>query len=139
MPTTPEGKAISRANAMKHGLRATDEMFLIYLRAWERDVFDDFRATLHENYHPQTDEEKLLVDRIAIQYFRLFRLYGLEYQATNASAAKMLTRESVIPHLDRFSRYDSRMERQLRSLLNQLRALYLRRGDLSLISIPDNN
>ncbi|MBI5060342.1 hypothetical protein HZB60_11250 [candidate division KSB1 bacterium] len=133
--STPIGP---RLNAMKHGLRATDEMFLIYLRDYERDTFEDFRATLHENYHPHTDEEKLLVDRIAIQYFRLFRLYGLEYQATNASAAKLLTRESVIPHLDRFSRYDSRMERQLRSLLSQLRSLYVRRGDLSLISMIDN-
>ena len=127
MPTTPEGKAKSRMNAMKHGLRATDELFLACLTRRERDLFESFRASLHGEYSPRTPHEKLLVDRIVIQHFRLFRLYRLEYDDASHSA-----RESIIPHLDRFSRYDCRIERGLRVLHNRLYSLYMQRGDHSL-------
>ena len=129
MPTTPEGKAKSRMNALKHGLRATDDLFLAHLRPRERSVLESLRASLHEEYNPRTTHEKLLVDRMAIQHLRLFRLYRLEYDATRRSA-----RQSVLPYLDRFSRYDSAVERGLRALHNRLRALYAQRGDLSLNS-----
>ncbi|MBU1983284.1 hypothetical protein KJ815_02625 [bacterium] len=119
-------------NALKHGLRATDELFLAHLAPREREVFENFRESFHNEYRPQTDHEKLLVDRIAIQHFRLFRLYRLEYLAENQSITTPLAPESVIQHLDRFSRYDWRMERQLRILHNRLRSLYSRRGDTSL-------
>jgi hypothetical protein len=132
MATTPEGKAKSRMNAMKHGLRATDELFLACLTRRERDVFESFRASLHGEYSPRTPHEKLLVDRIVIQHFRLFRLYRLEDIATRHSSRAPLSRESIIPHLDRFSRYDWRIERGLRVLHNRLRSLYQQRGDHSL-------
>ena len=158
MASTPEGKAVSRMNALKHGLRATDELFLAHLRPDERAILDELRDSFHTQYLPQTDHEKLIVDRIAIQYFRLFRLYKLEYLAANQTSSphKKLKRSgnpdsrggrvgsissgthhpssfsSVIPHLDRFARYDWRIERQLRVLHNHLRCLYLDRGDHSL-------
>ena len=134
MPSTPQGKARSRMNSFKHGLRATDELFLVHLKRHEKKVFKDFRQALHKEYNPQTENEKLLVDRITIQHFRLFRLYNLEYLATNQSKRTPLARESIIPHLDRFSRYDSRIERQLRVLHNRLKALYISRQDFSLTS-----
>jgi len=127
-------------NAMKHGLRATDELFVAHLKRRERAAFEEFRASLHNEYRPQTEHEKLLVDRIAIEHFRLFRLYRLEDAAlsetlTAVSAARKQpfgTSSSVVPHLDRFSRYDWRIERQLRMLQNRLRMLYYARGDSSL-------
>ena len=127
MPTTPEGKAKSRRNAIKHGLRATDELFLAHLRPRERSILESLRDSLHQEYNPRTPHEKLLVDRIAIQHLRLFRLYRLEYDATWLG-----TRAGVLQYLDRFSRYDASVERGLRSLHNRLRALYAQRGDLSL-------
>lgn len=134
MPTTPEGKNRSRMNAFKHGLRATDELFLAHLPHREQDAFQNFRQTLYRAYRPVTDHEKLIVDRIAIQHFRLYKLYRLENLACERSTRAPLSRESIIPHLDRFSRYDWRIERQLRILHNRLRALYFRRGDMSLNS-----
>jgi hypothetical protein len=56
----------------------------------------------------------------------------LEYLAGTQSARAPLSRESIIPHLDRFSRYDWRIERQLRILHNRLRSLQISRGDMSL-------
>jgi hypothetical protein len=119
-------------NAFKHGLRATDELFLIHLNRRERAVFAGLQESLHKDYKPQTTQEKLIVDRLAVEHFRLYRLYDLEYLATSRSRDKPLTKESIIPHLDRFSRYDWRLERQLRILHNRLRSLYTKRGDFSL-------
>ncbi|MCX6600865.1 MAG: hypothetical protein NT025_04815 [bacterium] len=116
-------------NALKHGLRATDELFLAHLRPRERAIFENLRASLHEDYKPLTPHERLLVDRIAIQHLRLFRLYRIEYDTIRHSG-----RASALRHLDRFSRYDASVERGLRSLHNRLRALYAQRGDLSLNS-----
>lgn len=127
MSRTPQGKNRSRRNAFKHGLRATDELFLAHLQSGERRTFRKFRRSLHTGYQPVTDHEKLLVDRIAIQYFRLYRLYSLEYLAGTQSTRAPLSRESLIPHLDRLSRYDWRIERQLRILQNELRACLLLR------------
>ncbi|RPH93120.1 hypothetical protein EHM69_11170 [candidate division KSB1 bacterium] len=132
MPKTKRGKNRSRMNAFKHGLRATDELFLAHLKPSERETFRAFRESLHAEYDPLTDHEKLLVDHIAIQHFRLYRLYRLEYQSTNRSTRASHIRESIIPHLDRFSRYDSRIGRQLRVLHNRLNSLYVSRKNYSL-------
>lgn len=130
-PKTTIGKARSRMNAVKHGLRATDELFLVHLKRHERAVFEDLRARLHDEYDPQTVHEKLLVDQIAIQHFRQFRLYDLEYLASSKSRNDPLARESILSHLDRLSRYDSRISRQLRALQNRLKSLYWKRDDTS--------
>jgi hypothetical protein len=130
-------------NAFKHGLRATDDLFLGYLNPDERERFETLRETYHTQYNPQTEPEKLIVDRIAIQHFRLYRLYGLEniaaHQTTDllifgqgSNSRKRPLNESIIPHLDRFSRYDTRIERQLRVLHNRLRSLYCKRRDYTL-------
>jgi hypothetical protein len=138
-PKTQEGKSRSRMNACKHGLRATDDLFLVHLKRHERAVFEEFRESFHTEFEPQTMQEKLLVDQIAIQHFRLFRLYDLEHNAAEKSREDPLARESILPHLDRFSRYDWRLERQLRVLQNRLRVLYARRGDCSLSTFPIND
>jgi hypothetical protein len=127
MTKSPAGKEISRMNAYKHGLRATDELFIAQLKEGERTAFQRMRRSLLNEYKPVTDNEKMLVDRIAIQHFRLYRLYSLEASATDMSAEKPLTRESIIPHLDRFSRYDHRIEKQIKILHNRLVSLFLDR------------
>jgi hypothetical protein len=132
MPTTPDGNALSRMNALKHGLHATDELLVASLTDQARAAFEDLRATIHSEYNPFTDQEKLLVDRIAIHYFRLFRVYQLEQLALSDSQHSPLAPASIIPHLDRFSLYDSRTSRQLKQLVAELRLLYWRRGDHSL-------
>jgi hypothetical protein len=126
----------SRGNALHYGLRATDELFLSTLQDPERLVFEEFRADIHAEYKPKSAQEKLLVDHITVQHFRLFRLYRLEYLSTCQSELNPLAADSVVPHLDRFSRYDSRLQRELRVLHNRLRYLYFKRGDFSLIELP---
>ena len=90
------------------------------------------RRALHADYDPQTSPEKFLVDRLAIQYLRLFRLYHLEQNAAKQSLDTPLAKESVIHHLDRLSRYDWRIERQLRILHNRLYDHFSQRRNHSL-------
>jgi hypothetical protein len=134
MPKTPSGKSKSRMNALKHGLRATDELLLAHLNSRERNILDEVRTSLQKDYNPQTEPEKILVDRIAIQHFRLYRLYKIENLAVLRTTRKSPTAESIIPHLDRFARYDARIDRQLRTLHNRLCSMYHSRRDYSLKS-----
>ncbi len=119
-------------NALKHGLRATDEIFLAHLKPKERAIFKKTRDSLHNHYNPQTEPEQEIVDRITIQHFRLYRLYNLE----NLTFSKDTTKAAS--NLDRFTRYDWRIERQLRILHNRLRSLYISRGDFSLSHMSRN-
>jgi hypothetical protein len=129
MPNTPEGKAQSRMNAMKHGLKATDEIFLARLKPYVRAAYCQIRETLHERYKPQTEPERDVVDQIAIQHFRLYRLYDLENAAFSGNE------DDLVSNLDRFSRYDGRIDRRLRTLHNRLCQLYYQRKDYSLNSM----
>jgi hypothetical protein len=143
MSTTHNGKAVSRMNAFKHRLRATDDLFLDHLNPDESERFDSLQESFHSQYNPQTEQEKFIVDRIAIQHFRLYRFYGLENLASHLTADLLIfdqrTRtkrrslnESIIPHLDHLSRYDTRIDRQLRVLHNRLRSLYCARRNYTL-------
>ncbi|MCC6475963.1 hypothetical protein IT157_02820 [bacterium] len=105
-----------RAKALKHGLGATDELLLEHLSPEERQPFDRLRALFYQYYDPKSEIERLIIDKITIQNFRLFRIYRLEYSATQNSTESPLSPESVIHHLDRLSRYDSRIAKQLQSL-----------------------
>ncbi|MBU0691160.1 hypothetical protein KKH18_05020 [bacterium] len=131
MASSPDGKARSRMNALKHGLRATDELFLKSLNPKERSLFRQISKSLHQDYKPQTTHEKLLVDRIAIQHFRSFRLYKVEVQTTNNPSRPFDIR--TLAGLDLLSRYDSRIQKDIKSLHNRLHSLYIQRGSFSLI------
>lgn len=124
MASTPEGKAQSRLNAVKHGICATDEIFVQSLDGKDKQTFKKLRDSCYEQYTPASDHEKQLVDSIAIHIFRQMRVYKLE----NIAAAE----NTVLQHLDRLSRYDARVTKQIRALHNQLCFLHLRRGDSSL-------
>ena len=136
MASTPEGKARSRMNALKHGLRATDELFIKTLKPNDRNIFREISDSLHEDYNPQTTHEKLLVDRIAIQHFRSYRLYQIEERTTGNQSSDIDISKSIIPHLDRFSRYDYRIQKDIRILHNRLFSLYIRRSDFTLNLFP---
>ena len=119
-PRSPSGKARSRLNGVVHGLNATDEVFLASLKPRERSAYRKIRRSLITFYQPQTSYETLLVDRMAIQHLRMLRLYSLESVAMDFLPINKGSDRSIFPHLDRFSRYDVRIERQLRILHNRL-------------------
>ena len=61
-PKTPQGKAISRANAMKHGLTAKT----VLLPNENADEIQARADSWRETYNPQGAAEEELVDQIAL-------------------------------------------------------------------------
>ncbi|MFC1999215.1 hypothetical protein ACFLXE_00465 [Chloroflexota bacterium] len=66
------GKAISKYNAVKHGILGQAET------EYERDLYSDVMKRLEEEYAPQTVLESILLERIAIHYLKLLRLQKAE-------------------------------------------------------------
>ncbi len=77
-PRTPEGKAISRHNALKHGILA-QALIPEALAPYEsQDAFDELVTELLDIFKPINAIEELLVQQIAVAYWRLARLYRSE-------------------------------------------------------------
>jgi hypothetical protein len=69
---TPEGKAISRFNAFKHGILS--QLITEYEKGFYSNILDD----LKEQYQPIGIIEQVLIERIAIYYLKLFRVQKAE-------------------------------------------------------------
>jgi hypothetical protein len=80
-PRTPEGKARSRWNALKHGVLA-QAVIPEPLQPYEsRQQFDHLLATLRQELAPQSAIEEMLVETIAACYWRLARVVRAEAAA----------------------------------------------------------
>lgn len=73
-PKTPEGKAASSRNALKHGLLSREVVL------WNEDSeeFKEFRRLMIEALDPQDQVEALLADRVVANAWRLRRVYRIE-------------------------------------------------------------
>lgn len=120
-------------NALKHGLRATDEIFLQSLNPQERKTFRQLKNIIQKHYKPRTDHEQLLVDQIAIQHFRGFWLHRLEQQAAHNLSPDQDISNYLMPLLDRFTRHNTRILKDIKTLHNRLFKHYFERGDLSIL------
>jgi hypothetical protein len=68
-PTTEAGKAKIRFNALKHGMTAK----VAVLPHEDSISYEELRRTTIESYQPANGAELMLVDLIAINYWRLLR------------------------------------------------------------------
>jgi hypothetical protein len=75
-PRTASGKSIASKNAVSHGLRAQQ----IVIGGECQDEYDDFREVLIARMLPADPLEALLVDRIAVSFWRLRRSELIEAQ-----------------------------------------------------------
>ena len=73
-PKTPEGKARSARNALKHGLRST----LTVVPGESREEFEILYDALRDDYQPTDTVEEILVRQIATAEWRLQRIARLE-------------------------------------------------------------
>jgi hypothetical protein len=64
---TPRGKAMSKYNAIKHGI------LLNFITRYEEDIYKSYLKDLVEEYNPVTFTDRVLVERAAQCYVRLFR------------------------------------------------------------------
>lgn len=75
-----EGKAIVRFNSLKHGLTS------IILSDYDNEIdFDEISNKLIEELDPSNLIEKMLVERIAINYLRMVRAIKIEKNLFNSS------------------------------------------------------
>lgn len=77
-PRTPKGKAVSRSNALTHGILARAVIPEVLEPYESREAFDALFDALHGEFAPATSMEELLVEQIAVAYWRLGRLYRAE-------------------------------------------------------------
>ena len=73
-PRTEAGKAVSRCNALKHGLTAPR----ILLDGEDPNEFEDLRQALCDKFRPEDTEEELLVDSFVGLLWRLRRVPEFE-------------------------------------------------------------
>lgn len=69
---TPEGKAISKFNALTHGILRKS------LTEYENDFYKDILKDLQVELNPQGVVEQMLIERIGICYLKLFRVQKAE-------------------------------------------------------------
>jgi hypothetical protein len=148
-PTTPEGRAAVRMNALKHGFTAAE----IILPTVEEEIdFEQFRFAFEEEYHPVGPTEEVLVEDMVVSRWRLNRIRKMEpgFFALRLQDLKEI-REKRYANLDghahlvhvltddalytdtygKMSRYEGRFERTFYKALKELQRLQALRAAVS--------
>jgi len=75
---TPEGKAIVKYNALKHGLLAKEAVITVGEGAESPEEFNVLLEDLKTQLAPAGTLEEMLVEKVAVAYWRLRRVYRYE-------------------------------------------------------------
>jgi hypothetical protein len=73
-PKTDEGKRASSRNSCRHGLTGTQ----IVMPGEDAAAYEKLRKGMHESYRPANDPERVLVDQISANAWRLMRAQRVE-------------------------------------------------------------
>jgi hypothetical protein len=148
-PTTPEGRAAVRLNALKHGFTATE---IILPTVEEKIDFEQFRFAFEKEYNPVGPTEQVLVEDIVTARWRLNRIRKMEpgFFALGLQRRQKV-REEIYSNLDgqahladvlshdafeddtygKMSRYEGRFERTFYKALKELQRLQALRAAAS--------
>ncbi len=77
-PRTPEGKAVARLNALKHGFFACDVVNPVLDDPVRTEEFNSLLDALLEEFQPQSARERILIDEVAACCWRIRRLLRYE-------------------------------------------------------------
>ena len=148
-PTTPEGRAAVRMNALKHGLTAAE---IILPTVEEKIDFEQFRAAFEEECQPVGLLEQVLVDDLVAARWRMNRVRKMEsgffalrhqvmkrqikedFAALDAQAHLALIFRDDAQDADtigKMSRYEARFERSFYKALKELQRLQALRAAVS--------
>jgi hypothetical protein len=108
-PRTPEGKANVRFNAVKHGLLAQEVIVPVGDEQEKRGEFESRLEELWQHYAPVGPVEEMLVEKIAVAYWRLRR-------ATRAEVGELMLesdREIESKHVVRLSEFAAQLHKQV--------------------------
>lgn len=122
-PRTPEGRAASSRNALTHGVLSTG-----FLEGHEdHDLFANLLEELVTEYEPETARESLLVERLAMLFWRERRLAIAEAEQADLQffegAGPYRTSRRHVPIMDQLlvGRYQGMLARQIKETLRDLR------------------
>src|SRR5712671_4199588 len=148
-PTTPEGRAAVRHNALKHGFTAAE---IILPTVEEKIDFEQFRAAFEAEHQPVGPTEQVLVEDIVIARWRLNRIRKMEpgffalrqevlkrrvkddFSSLDAQAhLALIVRDDAqdADTLGKMSRYEGRFERTFYKALKELQRLQALRATVS--------
>lgn len=123
-PTTPEGKARSSRNALKHGLTARE----VVLEPGREAEFEAYRDALREDLGPQGAAEMELFNRAVHAGWTLQHIREIESGMMRDGILDPLLDESETKTLDRILRYYSLYDRIYNRSLKELRVLQTNRA-----------
>lgn len=150
-PRTPQGKARSRFNAIKAGIFAKMVLKGEPFRERQAD-FVTLLADLRGAIQPHDQLEQILIENLALQFFRLARLYQtdakiapqlfdnvrdeVENKGEDEVIAGLIKRESTgttkFPGPDLLIRYEANIWRQIYRILERIEQWRRLRGELSM-------
>jgi hypothetical protein len=139
-PVTDEGKAISRQNALTHGMLAQHVLISSFDPAEHEEELAALLEGLMEDFKPKTTKERMLVERMAASYWRLRRAYRFEARCIDdarknelenpfAAIGREMTGKKANPlrfilpdenQLDKLVRYEGIIDRALNRSLIQI-------------------
>ncbi len=146
-PKTPEGKQRVKWNALKHGLLAKSVVIPARDGFENRYEFESLLRKLHHELKPIGILEEMLVEKIAVAYWRLRRAVRAESgeirdRISNRKSIERIHRKFSEPPLnydpntlalptesvtDKIVRYETSIERRLHKAIEQLELLQYRR------------
>jgi hypothetical protein len=147
-PTTPEGRAAVRMNALKHGLTAAE----IVLPTEDKLEFEQFQAGFEEECQPVGPIEQVLVEDIVAARWRMNRsrkmesgFFALRHQVMKRQIKEDFAALDAHAHLalifrddaqdadtiGKMSRYEARFERSFHKALKELQRLQALRAAVS--------
>ena len=140
-PRTPEGKALSRVNAMKHGLLAEK---VLTLEDGDSTEFFELYVEMHTDLDPEGRLEEMLVDRIISLSWRLMRACKIEREILLQGVAQARTPGIKLGEAFRWDAsgagalslvglYEQRLERSLFRTLHEVGRLQARRRGASVV------
>lgn len=136
---TDEGKAVSRYNAIKHGLLAKE----VLLQGEPEDELEELGKRLRSELRPANELEFILVDRITANTWRLKRALRIERElideernevdymrSTPKSLGRIFDNDAINGHdaYGKFARYEASIERGIFRALHELQRLQAARS-----------
>lgn len=140
-PKTEEGKAVSRLNALKHGLLSK----AVLLESEDANTLAELTTNMRAEFSPQGPLEEILVDRIASCYWRLRRAVWVEKNAMDwyeededafvvipetdeQMARKRIKNTLGNDSIEKVLRYETAIERSMFRALHELERLQAKRN-----------